>query len=171
MDATKIEVGQFYRYPNGQIITVNYVGSDSVTFVNRSGYTVDFTLNYLSSNSCPLTLVGVDELARQTKDQRIKELEDKLSKCQEIAMGLGIKYNEQQDKLKIAVEECSRLQSRSKEKTDVLLESNCEIKKLSEQLALAVQTLAKISTASIFSDVYSYAIEALKRIEQLGELK
>lgn len=36
--------------------------------------------------------------------QRIKELEDKLSKCQEIAMGLGIKYNEQQDKLKIAVD-------------------------------------------------------------------
>ena len=35
---------------------------------------------------------------------RVEELEDKLSKCQNIAMGLGIKYNEQQDKLKIAVD-------------------------------------------------------------------
>ena len=35
---------------------------------------------------------------------RVEELEDKLAKCQDIAMGLGIKYNEQQDKLKIAVD-------------------------------------------------------------------
>ena len=35
---------------------------------------------------------------------RVEELEDKLAKCQDIAMELGIKYNEQQDKLKIAVD-------------------------------------------------------------------
>ena len=35
---------------------------------------------------------------------RVEELEGKLAKCQDIAMGLGIKYNEQQDKLKIAVD-------------------------------------------------------------------
>lgn len=35
---------------------------------------------------------------------RVEELEGKLAKCQDIAMELGIKYNEQQDKLKIAVD-------------------------------------------------------------------
>ena len=40
---------------------------------------------------------------------RVEELEDKLTKCQEIAMGLGIKYNEQQDKLKIAVDCLKRI--------------------------------------------------------------
>ena len=42
-------------------------------------------------------------------NQRIKELEDKLAKCQDIAMGLGIKYNEQQDKLKIAASALKRV--------------------------------------------------------------
>ena len=125
------EVGQIYKYANGKTITVAYVGSESVTFVNRSGCTRAFTFSYLRSNQCPLTFVGVDSLAVQTKDERVKELEDtvlglqselarkkmsltvacnrveeleaKLAKCQEIAMGLGIKYNEQQDKLKIAI--------------------------------------------------------------------
>ena len=49
------------------------------------------------------------ELARKKMSltvacNRVEELEDRLTKCQEIAMGLGIKYNEQQDKLKIAVD-------------------------------------------------------------------
>ena len=39
--------------------------------------------------------------------QRIKELEDELTKCQEIAMGLGIK--ELEDKLKIAVSAIKRI--------------------------------------------------------------
>ena len=40
---------------------------------------------------------------------RVEELEDKLAKCQDIAMGLGIKYNEQQDKLKIAASALKRV--------------------------------------------------------------
>lgn len=54
------------------------------------------------------------ELARKKMSltvacNRVEELEDKLSKCQEIAMGLGIKYNEQQDKLKIAISALKRV--------------------------------------------------------------
>lgn len=54
------------------------------------------------------------ELARKKMSltvacNRVEELEDKLSKCQEISMGLGIKYNEQQDKLRLAVSALRRV--------------------------------------------------------------
>lgn len=49
------------------------------------------------------------ELARKKMSltvacNRVEELEGKLAKCQDIAMGLGMKYNEQQDKLKVAID-------------------------------------------------------------------
>ena len=114
-----IEVGQVYRYANGKTVTVTNIDGGVITCVNTSGYYRTFNAKYFHQS---LTLVGVNALERESKDQRIKELEstildlqselsrkkmsltvacnrveeleDKLVKCQEIAMRLGIKYSE-----------------------------------------------------------------------------
>ena len=116
MDTINIEVGQIYKYANGKTITVTYVGSESVTFVNRNGRTRAFALSYLRSNQCPLTFVGVDELAVQTKDQRIKELEgtvlDLQSELARKKYSLTVACNrveELEDKLKIAASALRRV--------------------------------------------------------------